>query len=624
MEVFWFLSVLNSIYDILSKYKILKGKELFLFVLATFFSDVHFDFSSEVQPEVINKDSIIQIKSDHPDDLAYIVQIEGADIKAVMEEAWKRVDPLFGQKMTESTCLAPMDPFDEFCIQKYRSLEGRVIEAFAHRYKNRVFCLLVNRREISDLQKFLSVFLSLEIEGVQKQNVLGRDLHSIVSDLPKVEQFIEKAIKDFEVPGLTIAVIEDKKLVYSKGFGYRSEGLQMDKNTVMNIASATKPLTSLLLAKLVDEKRFDWTTPIIQLYPKFKHKNLELQNSITMEDLLSMGLLPPKFWCSILNYKEMDSFKILEVTDPIAPKRERFLYNNAQFDVAGRIASGGLEGYKSLMKEKIFEPLGMTRSGFLPIENFAMPHSVLEDGKTHEISLDIDFLKDIITPAGGVWSSVEDLSKYVILELNNGLVDGESFISSKNLLQRRCFYTVRKKESYYGMGLEKQQKDGIQKIGHTGGTLGFSSAVFFYPEKQCGIIILINKGMAHSLIHLIEDKLFEIWFSADEKINKKYEILLKNERDRTEECRKQMAGKEACDYVGSFQNEFLGNVEISKVDGEFIFKSATVESRLAIFLQEDRTKGMIFKDPPMFGVFLSPISKDQFSLEEYVFSRDKS
>lgn len=595
---------------------------MFLFVLATFFSDVHFDFPSDVHPEIIHKDSIIQIKSDQPDDLVYIVQSEGTDIEVAIKEAWKRVDPTSDKIVQKATQVPPPEPFDEAYTQTYSSSGGRILEAFAHRYKNRVFCLLVNRREASDLQTFLSVFFSLKIDGIEKQDVSKKDLHSIVSNIPELEQFIEKGMQDFEIPGLTIAIIENEKVVYSKGFGHRSDGLQMDKNTLMNIASVTKPLTSLLVAKLVDEKKFDWKTPIAQLYPNFKHKNLELQNSITMEDLLSMGLLPPKFWCSILNYKQMDSFKILESTDPISRKGERFLYNNAQFDVAGRIVGGGLDGYKLLMKEKIFEPLKMTDSGFEAVDNFAMPHSVLEDGKTHAIPLDADSLKDTITPAGGVWSSVEDLSKYVILELHKGFVDGKSFISSKNLLQRRLAYTSREKKGrYYGLGLAGEE-DYLQKIGHTGGILGFSSFLSFYPKKQCGIIILINKGMAHSLIRLIEDKIFEMWFNVDKKINQKYELVLKNDRDQIKEFCKQMAGKETCDYIGSFRNECLGKVQITKVDGEFIFKAATAQSRLAVFLREDQTKGMIFKDLPMFGVYLSPISKDQFRLEEYVFSRD--
>lgn len=483
--------------------------------------------------------------------------------------------------------------------------------------------------------KFVVVlFLIFCLKNYAAEDVSLKEVNSIQKNIPDLENFINQIMNDFDIPGMSIAVIEDGKIVWIEGFGVLEKGKTevVDGDTLMKIGSVSKPLTSLMIAKCVDEQKISWDTPIKNLYPAFKHQDLELEKSITLEDLLSMGLLPPQHYAFIFNYRVMDSFKILEQTSPVSQKRERFLYNNAQYDVAGRSIGAffypdleeTLDAYKRLMKEKVFDPLKMERSGFNPVENFAYPHTFSLDGKSIKIDFEDDIAPDLQAPAGGIWSTVRDLAKYVILELNGDFF----YISKENLFKRREKYT-RAGDAYYGLGLGTKKNNGLEMIGHNGTTAGFSSLLSFYPEKQCGLVILCNTSHASSyqILQLIADKIFEYWFLVDKKTPETYQASINKFKNEAEKFSKKISLDEEflSQYLGVFENRILGKIEISKNSENFILKAPTFETHILRFIDDDGKKNIIMTDEPALRGRFYPITIDQMEFRDsfniYVFLR---
>lgn len=465
------------------------------------------------------------------------------------------------------------------------------------------------------------------------ENVLNKEISPFKNHIHSIECFIHQLIQDFDIPGLSIAIIEDSKIVYSKGFGFLQKGKSeaVNEETQFKIGSVSKPLTSLMIAKCIDEEKLSWDTPVKQIYPGFKHRNADLEFSITLEDLLSMGILPPRQICSVINYRDMDSFKIIERTDSISEKRKKYLYNNAQFDIAGRIVGhlyypdmDQLASYKCLMKEKVFTPLKMNRSGFDVLQNFAYPHTLSFEGETISITFEDDIAPDIQAPAGGIWSTVKDLSQYILLELEGN----ESYISRENLFKRRAEYTPTPND-FYGLGLRIEKDNGLQRVGHSGLTAGFSSLLIFYPEKKCGVVILCNTSHASSLkIHsLIADKIFEHWFNVDKAIQQRYESTKTNLRKRKANYLEKSVKDDAFleQYLGAFENEYLGKIEIKKDGDNFVLKAPTLKTSIVCSFDKDNQKVIILKDAPIIGEKLYPLSKDALMFKdgicEYIFSR---
>lgn len=478
------------------------------------------------------------------------------------------------------------------------------------------------------------IVLTLSILSIfGSKNVLTEEICPIKNNIQSLECFIDQLLHDFDIPGLSIAIIEDSKIVYSKGFGSvkKEKSPLVNQDTQFKIASVSKPLTSLMIAKCIDEEKLSWNTPVKQIYSGFKHQNPELEISITMEDLLSMGLLPPRYFCSIINYQDMNSFKIIERTDPISQKRQKYLYNNAQFDIAGRVVGhlyypdmALLASYKRLMQEKVFTPLKMYRSGFEVHENFAFPHTLSLEGQTIPITFEDDIAPDIQAPAGGVWSTVSDLSQYILLELEGD----ESYISNKNLFKRRTVYTPIL-DPFYGLGLRLEKDNGLQRIGHSGTTAGFSSLLIFYPEKKCGVVILCNASQASTLkiLALLADKIFEHWFNVDKTTQQRYELTKENFRKRKVNGLEKLVNDDAFleQYLGAFENEYLGKIEIKREESCFVLKAPTLKTSIVCSFYKGNQKVLRLTDAPVIDEMLYPLSKDQLMLKdgvyEYVFSR---
>jgi CubicO group peptidase (beta-lactamase class C family) len=330
-------------------------------------------------------------------------------------------------------------------------------------------------------------------------------------DLEKIDRYLEKTQKDWNCPGFSVGVIQDGKLVFSKGYGQKEAGKpeRPDANTLYAIASNSKAFTSALMAMHVQDGKLKWTDKVVDYLPYFRLYEAGVSEKANMYDILSHRVGLGTFSGDILWYKsKLTSEQIIHRVRHLPNKyefRDGFGYSNLMYITAGEVlkkVSG--KSWGEQVKERILNPLGMNRTTYKISEvtslgNYALPHALV-DGKNVPIPFS-DW--EEIAATGGLYSSVNDMSQWLILHLNKG-------IHGKDTLLRQSSYSAfwdmhnhfpANHSAYgnfnvnfdgYGLGWILRDYHGQMMAMHTGGYDGMITAVSIFPDLKAGVIVLTN------------------------------------------------------------------------------------------------------------------------------------
>ncbi len=323
------------------------------------------------------------------------------------------------------------------------------------------------------------------------------------------DEFINATIQEWQLPGLAIAIVKDGAVVFSQGFGKRNmaQGLDVTPDTLFPIASCTKAFTATALGMLVDEGKLEWDAPVRNYLPAFKLHDPVASERMTPRDLLTHRSGLPRhdqvWYNSPLSRQEI--FDRLQYLEPSQDFRSLWQYQNLMYMTAGYLlekVSG--QTWEEFVQQRLFTPLGMAASTCSLAEtksraDFSLPYDEVK-GEVQEI----DFYKQwrAVGPAGGINSSVEDMSKWLLLQLNKGKVGDQQIITEAQLAQIHTPQMVipephRYTElSYpsYALGWIVMTYRGHQLVQHSGGIDGFSTLTTFLPDDNIGIVILSNKN----------------------------------------------------------------------------------------------------------------------------------
>ncbi len=251
------------------------------------------------------------------------------------------------------------------------------------------------------------------------------------------DAYMQKVVKDWNVPGIGVAVIAKDKVIFAKGFGYRDYGqkLPFTTKTVVPIASNTKLFTATAAGFLVEDGRLEWDKPVRQFVPGIQFYNDELNSTVTIRDMLShrTGITRHDTIWYKSDFTRKELFERLKYLEPSQPMRQTFLYNNMMYAGAGyviELLSG--KRWEDFVRERLLGPLGMTSTVF-SIEDLkkAPEHGVpyTERRDSFEIySIPYYSEAEGIGPAGSMNSNLEDMSRWVIAQLNEGKVDGKTVV----------------------------------------------------------------------------------------------------------------------------------------------------------------------------------------------------
>jgi CubicO group peptidase (beta-lactamase class C family) len=324
-----------------------------------------------------------------------------------------------------------------------------------------------------------------------------------------LDNYIKRGMQHAQIPGLSIAVIKDGKVVVMKGYGVREIGKPdpVDENTLFMIASNSKLFTGTSLAKLDYEKKLSLDDKVSKYFPWYRVYDEDVSRLITIRDLLSHHLGTKTFqgdftfWNA--NLSRQDVINRMRLLKPVQQFRKDYGYCNSCFLTAGEIIPvvTGMP-WEKYIEENIFKPLGMTNTyalskDFEKRKNIAIPYTNTFSPLTR---LPFDKIDDM-APAGSIVSNVKDISKWLIMQLDSGRYEGKQVIPWSAVQKTRDMNTIlssRKTSGSsthirgYGLGVFMNDYYGKMIYSHTGGADGFVTNTCFVPEERLAITILTN------------------------------------------------------------------------------------------------------------------------------------
>jgi len=488
----------------------------------------------------------------------------------------------------------------------------------------------------------------------------------------QIDELVQKTLTTFDVPGIAVAVVKDGKVVHSKGYGIRSVVTKgkVDENTLFGIASNSKAFTSAALGILADEGKLNWDDKVVKFIPEFKMYNDYVTNEFTIRDLLThrsglgLGAGDLMIWPDENNFTTEDIIRNLQFLKPVSAFRTKYDYDNLLYIVAGEVVSRASgKSWCDFIETRILKPLEMnnTAAAFSRLKdttNVIVPH-VPTDGKLKAIKR---YKGQVFDPAAGIYSSVNDLSKWVIMQLNDGKYGSnnqnqlfseavhDEMWTSQTILPNRKAAPYTSNFRNYGLGWQLTDINGHLQVSHTGGLDGIVTQVLMIPDLNLGIIVLTNQqsGAAFTAIsNTIKDSYLKLPAfdhvanlskdshqkedDADKITTEVWAQIAKNQKDNIKTDLK--------NYTGTFKDNWFGVIELTQKNGKFYFQSErSKQLKGEIFFYKDQTfvvkwdnrsfladAFLIFSDQHHIKMkAVSPLTDFSYDFQDLDFSRAKS
>jgi len=468
------------------------------------------------------------------------------------------------------------------------------------------------------------IFDRLLPKGFTRESFAGRKAATLdAARLAKLSAFTQKAMQELGVPGVAVGIVQNGKVVFADGFGVRELGKpeRPDANTVFMVASNTKALTTLMLARLVDANRFGWETPVTSLLPSFKLGDTATTRQVLVKHLICACTGLPRqdleWLFEFKNSTPESALKTVGTMQPTSKFGQMFQYSNPLAAAAGytggHVAFPDLElgaAYDKAMRTYVFDPLGMTSTTFdyarALAGNHASPHSPDIDGKTSVAAMDINYSVIPVRPAGAAWSSVRDMLKYVSMELAEGrLPDGTQYIRRETLLARRAPQVPIGKEATYGMGLMVDTKYGTPVVHHGGDMIGFHSDMMWLPEYDVGAVVLTNGNPGWVLRTVFRRKLLEVLFDGRDEADADVASQAKSYYAQLAADRRLLSvpadPAQAAKLARHFHNDALGDIDVRREGGSTVFDFGEFRSEVATRNNPDGSLSFITIAPGIEG-----------------------
>jgi CubicO group peptidase (beta-lactamase class C family) len=468
-----------------------------------------------------------------------ICDCQATDAKSAVAAAWAAYNPGAIRLLKLVTPRPAREGWDEKQVFEYETSpnERAVVEAIALRAGNNWTVAILDGSEPTFEKRGAPISLvlaSLRPKGYRRESFAGRTPQPLdAAHIEQLKQFVQTSMQELGIPGVSMALIDKGKVVYEGGFGVRELGKPepVDKDTLFMAASNTKGMTTLLLAELVDEKKLKWDEPVVDVYPTFKLGDAETTRKVLVKNLVCACTgLPRQDLEWIFEFKNAtpkSTLALLGTMQPTSKFGEVFQYSNLMAAAAGYIGAHVVypnmelgAAYDRAMQNMIFDPLGMKSTTFdyarALAGDHASPHGDDVDGKPTVADMASNYSIRAARPAGGVWTSADDLIRYVQLELAQGkLPDGKQLVSSQNLLERRAPQISLGEDSTYGMGLMVYSNYGVPVVNHGGSMDGYKTNLYFLPDSGIGAVLLTNSDTGDMLLGPFRRRLLEVVFDGN-------------------------------------------------------------------------------------------------------------
>ncbi len=411
-----------------------------------------------------------------------------------------------------------------------------------------------------------------------------------------LDKYFEKAIADWDVPAMGIAIVTKDSILLSKGYGVKDINTKepVNENTLFAVASNTKAFTAAALALLVEQNKITWDDKVIEHLPWFQLYDPYVTANMTIRDLLTHRSGLKTFSGDLVWYGTTWSgeevVRRARYLKPAYDFRTTFGYSNIMYLTAGLViekVSG--KTWADFLEENFFRPLEMNSTltsvkQFNESTNLSQPHTTF-----NSITVRINYMNwDNIAPAGSIMSSPNDMAKWIQLQLNNGKVGEKVIISAKSLDEMWYPHIMNNVSNFskqywpsthfkgYGFGWSIMDYHGKKVMSHSGGYDGMISYTAFCPEGNIGLVVLTNKNS--SLYLPMMYKILDTYLSNDttdwNRIFLDREKLYKDYTDKQEQekiDKRVLNTKPSTDlenYTGTYTSKLYGDAKVSLKNGQ--------------------------------------------------------
>lgn len=420
----------------------------------------------------------------------------------------------------------------------------------------------------------------------------------------QVDSLVTKTLKTFDVPGIAVAIVKDGKVIISKGYGIRSLKTKepVTETTFFGIASNSKAFTAAGLGMLVDEGKLKWDDKVISILPDFKMYDPFVTREFTVRDLLThrsglgLGAGDLMIWPDSTQVTKSELIHNLRYLKPVSSFRTKYDYDNLLYIVAGEVLAkvSGMS-WEDFIEKKMMRPIGMNHSAASYTRLVNNSNSIDAHAPVNGV---ITVIGKDFTPtanaAGGIWSNVAEMSKWAILQMDDGKYAGNKQLFSKSIhndmwtpqtIINRRSSAYNTHFSSYGLGWFLSDASGYLQVEHTGGLGGIVTQVTLIPELKLGIIVLTNQQSGYafsSITNTIKDGYFGLkkrdWITRYSEANKEDLAEAKSITDRlwaeiAAETKKMSKKPDLSIYTGTFSDEWFGEISLTQRNGKFWFQA---------------------------------------------------
>jgi len=413
-----------------------------------------------------------------------------------------------------------------------------------------------------------------------------------------LDNYVNKALSDWKIPGVAVCVVKNGKVVVMKGYGVKelNSSDKVDENTLFMIGSNSKAFTATAMAMLDAEKKLSLDDKVQKWLPDFTLYDPWVAKETTIRDLLCHRLGFETFQGDFMYFdSDLSTAEVREKMGKLKPLygfRSKWGYTNSAFMTAGEIipkVTG--KTWAEYITENIFKPLGMNNSLALSKDIQAAPN------KCSAHTVDMGELKktpygdlDNLAPAGSISSSINDMSKWVMMQLNNGKLNNKEIVSAAAIGQTRTPQSIlgngghmfnKSHFSLYGLGWFLEEYAGRKIVAHTGGVNGFVTSVCLVPEEKLGIIVLTNtdaNSFYEALRNEIEDAYLGLPYRNYSNVYLNY--MQADEKEQMKQwnaVRDSIAMNPKTDlpltaYAGDYVHDIYGKMDIKIENGKLIMR----------------------------------------------------
>jgi CubicO group peptidase (beta-lactamase class C family) len=468
-------------------------------------------------------------------------------------------------------------------------------------------------------------FMVLFFFAAALRPVHAQETPSFVKD--SLDTYVQRALTDWKIPGVAVCIVKDGQVVMMKGYGVKQAGTsnKVDENTLFMIGSNTKAFTATALAMLQADGKLSLDDKVQKWLPDFTLYDPWVAKETMIRDLLCHRLGFETFQGDFMYFdSDLSLQEVRERFGKLKPAygfRSRWGYTNAAFMTAGEIipkVTG--KTWAQFITDSIFIPLGMNRSlATAPgagVTNLSSAHTVVK-GQVRQIPYG---RLENMAPAGIISSSVNDMSHWLLMQLNNGRYNDRQVIPASAIAQTRVPNSIlgnggvlfnKGHFSLYGLGWFLEEYNGRKIVSHTGGVNGFVTSVTLVPEERLGIVVLTNTD-ANNFYEALKWDIMDAYMNLPYRnYSNAYLGFQKQQQAADEKWLREKKDTIAThpspalplqNFTGTYKHDVYGNMELTLENGKLMARFEHHKGRYAELEALGGNRVLASFNDPIYGI----------------------